>query len=162
MIFVTLGTQDKSFVRLLDQLEKLIQSGIINDEVIVQAGSTKYNSSNMIIVDYIDMNEFNNYIHNSNLVISHGGIGSILAALDNDKKVIAVARLKKYKEHENDHQLEIIRNFSKTGFILGCEDVSELENKFQELDCFTPKKYVSNNANFCNTIIRLIEKEEEK
>ena len=42
MIFVSLGTQDKSFKRLLDAIEKQIDKGNIKEEVIVQAGYTKY------------------------------------------------------------------------------------------------------------------------
>ena len=53
MILVTLGTQDKTFVRLLDEIDKLINKGIIKDKVIVQAGFTKYSSDNMEIFDLI-------------------------------------------------------------------------------------------------------------
>ena len=42
MIFVTLGTQDKSFERLLKAIDKEIEKGTIKDKVVVQAGYTKY------------------------------------------------------------------------------------------------------------------------
>ena len=48
MIFVTLGTQDKSFKRLLENIDKEIEKGTIKDKVIVQAGYTKYNSKNKV------------------------------------------------------------------------------------------------------------------
>ena len=38
MILVTLGTQDKSFTRLLDAIQEQIDKGIIKDKVVVQAG----------------------------------------------------------------------------------------------------------------------------
>ena len=44
MIFVTLGTQDKSFNRLLEKVDRQIDLGNIKEKVIVQAGFTKYNS----------------------------------------------------------------------------------------------------------------------
>ena len=47
MIFVTLGTQDKGFPRLLDAIEKQIKKGNIKEKVIVQAGLTEYKSKNM-------------------------------------------------------------------------------------------------------------------
>mgnify|MGYP002867149211 CR=1 FL=1 len=106
MIFVTLGTQDKSFKRLLDALEQAIESGIIKEEVIVQAGFTKYTSPTMKIFDLIDREDFNKYIEKCDLLITHGGVGSIITGLKNNKKVIAIARLAKYKEHVNDHQLQ--------------------------------------------------------
>ena len=47
MIFVTLGTQDKSFTRLLEAIDREIDNGTIKEKVIVQAGLTKYKSKNM-------------------------------------------------------------------------------------------------------------------
>ena len=62
MILVTLGTQDKSFTRLLDAIQKQIDLGNIKDKVIVQAGCTKYNSKDMQILDLIPYDEFEKYI----------------------------------------------------------------------------------------------------
>ena len=116
MILVTLGTQDKNFTRLLDAVQKQIDNGNIKDEVIVQAGCTKYESKDMKIFDLIDREEFSELISKCDLLITHGGVGSILTGLKNNKKVIAAARLAKYKEHMNDHQLQIIEKFSKSGY----------------------------------------------
>ncbi len=149
MVFVTLGTQDKEFPRLLKEVEKLIDKGIINEEVVAQVGSTNYSSDKIKVVDYLSRNEVLNYIKNSKYVITHGGVGTIIDSINLGKKVIAVPRLKKYKEHVNDHQLEIVNEFSKLGFIL---DGSNLEQAIYKLDSFIPKKYKSNNSNFVELI----------
>ena len=57
MILVMLGTQNNSFHRLLEELDKLIEKEIIQEEVIVQAGHTKYKSKNMEIFDLIPKEE---------------------------------------------------------------------------------------------------------
>jgi len=158
MIFVILGTQDKLFPRLLKEIDKQIEKGNIKDEVIVQAGNTKYKSKNMKIFDFISMNDFNEYIKKSDFIITHGGVGSILNSLKNNKKVIAVPRLYKYKEHENDHQLQIINKFANEGYILGCNKVNDLEKKLKELHNFIPKKYVGSNELIINTIENFLEK----
>ena len=106
MILVTLGTQDKSFKRLLKAVEKEKINGNIKEKVVVQAGYTKYKSDVMEIFDTIPKDEFEEYMSKASLVITHGGVGSILTALDNNKKVIAVPRLKEYKEHNNNHQCD--------------------------------------------------------
>jgi len=62
MIFVTLGTQDKGFPRLLEAIDREIENGNITEKVIVQAGYTKYSSKNMEILDYIQADLFDNYI----------------------------------------------------------------------------------------------------
>ena len=41
MVLVMLGTQNNSFHRLLEEVEKCINHGIINEEVVVQAGRDK-------------------------------------------------------------------------------------------------------------------------
>ena len=85
MIFVTLGTQDKTFKRLLQNIDECINKGIIKDKVIVQAGYTKYDSKNMQVFDLLDKDEFDKYIKSCDLLITHGGVGSILTGLKNNK-----------------------------------------------------------------------------
>lgn len=154
MILLTLGTNDKSFVRLIQKIEDLIISGKINQEVIVQAGYTKYQSEHMRIFDLIPMDEFNELIKNCSLLITHGGVGSIIAGLNNRKKVIAVPRLQKYGEHVNDHQLQIIENFEESGYILASYSVDDLEIALTKSADFVPKEYISNTEN----MIKLVEK----
>ena len=158
MILVTLGTQDKTFVRLLDEIDKLINKGIIKDKVIVQAGFTKYSSDNMEIFDLIPQDEFNNLMSKADLVITHGGVGNIISALEKNKKVIAVPRLAKYKEHINDHQTQIIAKFNALGYIIGLRDVDELENAFKKVKKFKPQKFVHDNSKMLNLVSQLIDK----
>lgn len=151
MIFVTLGTQDKSFKRLLENIDKQINLGNITDEVIVQAGYTDYSSSNMKIFKMIPMEEFDKYIKKCDILITHAGVGSIMSGLMNDKKVISVPRLKKYNEHTNDHQLDIASSFSKEGYILS-SNIDDLDEILKKVKKFKPKKFKSNNEKFVKVI----------
>lgn len=156
MILVTLGTQDKKFTRLLEAVQKQIDTGIIKDQVIVQAGCTyDFKSNNMKIFDLIPMDEFEKLINDCDLLITHGGVGSIITGLKSNKKVIAAARLKKYGEHTNDHQLQIIENFSDEGYILNLNNFEELDKILEKAKKFIPKKYKSNTKKF----MKIIEKE---
>ena len=96
MIFVALGTQDKSFERLLKIIDENIQNKVINEEVIVQSGYTKYKSDNMQIFDYVSMDDFNKYINECSLFITHGGVGNILSALKVNKKIIEISQIVYY------------------------------------------------------------------
>ena len=157
MILVTLGTQDKKFYRLLDAIENEIKKGNIKDEVVVQAGySSDFKSKYMKIFDLIPIDEFDNFISKCDLLITHGGVGSIITGLKNEKKVIAVPRLKEYGEHTNNHQLEIINNFSNSGYILALKDVQKINKVLDESKKFKPKKYKSNTKKFNNLIEELI------
>lgn len=157
MIFVVLGTQDKSFERLLKKIDEEILKGNIKDKVIVQAGSTKYSSENMEILDLIPMSKFNSYIKKSKYIITHGGVGTILDSLKMNKKIIAVPRLKEYGEHENNHQLEIIDEFVKEGYILGCKDLEKLDNILKQIKEFKPKRYKGNNKRMITIIEEFID-----
>ena len=152
MTLVILGTQDKVFPRLLEAIEKQIELGNLKGEVVVQAGSTKFESKYMKIFDLIPMKQFDELLSKSDLIITHGGVGTILSALRKDKKVIVVPRLAKYQEHENDHQLEIVDSFSKLGYILPCKDLNELSDVLEQVKKFKPKKYVSDNHKMLNLI----------
>ena len=157
MIFVILGTQDKKFPRLLDALQKKIDEGKISkkEEIIVQAGSTKYESKNMKIIDYMSVRKFEECIDRADLIICHAGVGTILTALKKGKKIIAAARLKEYGEHVNDHQLQILENFSKKGYLVALEDFDKLDEAIKQAKELEPKPIKSNKQYF----IKQLEKE---
>lgn len=157
MILVTLGTQDKEFRRLLEAIDEEINKKTIKEKVIVQAGFTKYESKNMEIFDLISSDKFDELISKCDLLITHGGVGSILAGVTRNKKVIAAPRLAKYNEHVNDHQLQIIENFSKNKYILELKDFSKLGKIIEKAKSFKPKKFVSNTDNIINMIDNYIE-----
>ncbi len=158
MIFVTLGTQDKTFERLLIKIDELIEKKVIDEEVIVQAGKTVYTSKHMEIFDFKEMDEINKYVESCSYMITHAGVGTIMNGLSHHKKIIAVARRAQFKEHENDHQVEITKKFSDLGLILGCLDVDELENAVNKVNDFQPNEYHSNQLSFCRLIEEMIEK----
>ncbi len=162
MIFVTLGTQDKDFSRLLKAIDKAIDKNEITDEVIVQAGSTKYQSNHMKIFDLIPMDEFEKLMKSCDLLITHGGVGSILTGLKYHKKVLAVPRLKKYGEHENDHQKQIVEEFSNKGYIMAVPNLDNLGKTIKKAEHFHPKTYQSNRNHMVKLIENYIEKVETK
>lgn len=152
MILVVLGTQDKQFPRLLKAVDEAISSGFINERVVVQAGQTDYQSSNMEIFDFLSAPEFDKLMDDADLIITHGGAGTILSAIKKGKKVIAAPRLSKYMEHHNDHQKQIISEFSKDGYILPLYDFSKLGKLINKSKNFHPRKFESNTKNMDNLI----------
>ncbi|MCI8346531.1 MAG: hypothetical protein HFJ12_01105 [Bacilli bacterium] len=152
MILVTLGTQDKDFSRLLKAIDREIKKGNIKEKVIVQAGYTKYHSDNMEIFDLIEPEKLHNLVKKCNLLITHGGVGSILDGLKSGKKVIAASRLKKYREHTNDHQKQIVKKFADEGYLLELRDMQKLDKMLERAENFKPKKFQSNTNQFIKGI----------
>lgn len=162
MILITLGTQDKEFTRILKEVDKLITKKVIKEEVVVQAGYTKYKSKNMKIFDYVSKTELEKYIEKASFVITHAGVGTIFGCLKKNKKIIAVPRLSKYKEHNNDHQLQIVEEFGKEGFLIPVYEMDELEQAIQKVKTFKPNKYKSNNKNMVKLISEYIDRNEKR
>ena len=157
MIFLTVGTQDKPFERIIKAVEQAVIDGKITDEVIVQAGGTKYESEVLNVLNYVPFDEFNNYISKADIIITHGGVGSILNGLKLKKKIIAVPRLKKYGEHINDHQLQVIKKMTEQGYILSCENENEIAEKVKEAKDFVVKEYTSNTQNFIKSFKQVLD-----
>ena len=137
MVFVTVGTQQ--FVRLLKLLEN--SKELEKDEIIVQAGYTKYESNRLKIFDFISSEELEKYIENSEFVICHGGVGSIFTALRKNKKVFVVPRLSENKEHINDHQLEICEQLEKDGYILYLRKDEDFDKMIKRIRSRKNKEY---------------------
>ncbi len=148
MILVTLGTQKQEFTRLLDAIE----NSNINDEIIVQAGHTKYDSQKMKILDFVSYEEMEKLVERADYIITHGGTGSIVEPLKKGKKIIACARMQKYGEHVDNHQEELVSIFSDQGYILELKDGESLDDVMEKAKTFTPNKYESNTEKFMNEL----------
>ena len=157
MIFVTLGTQDKPFKRLLNAVERQINLGNIKEEVIVQSGCTDYKSDKMKIINYMNEEEFNKYLNEARIVVTHAGVGTIIKALEANKKVIAAARKSVFGEHVNNHQEQILDNFADKGYILSLKSFRKLNEVLDKIEEFKPEKFTSNNDKFCKNLEEKIE-----
>lgn len=154
MILVTLGTQKQDFRRVLDAIE----NSSIEDEIIVQAGHTKYESKKMQVFDFISYDEMEKLVDRADYIITHGGTGSIVEPLKKGKKIIACARLQKYGEHVDNHQEELVSIFSDQGYILELKDGQDLDEAMEIAKTFTPNKYESNTENFIQKLKEAIAK----
>ncbi|ENZ7231807.1 PssE/Cps14G family polysaccharide biosynthesis glycosyltransferase [Enterococcus faecium] len=152
MIFVTLGSQKFQFNRLLQYLDELIEENKIEDRIIAQVGFSDYIPCNFDYKPFFSRDEFLQYMKRADIILTHAGTGSIITALKERKKVIAIPRLKKYKEHVDDHQIEITQIFTMNGYLLSANSKYEL---LEMLDCLNNrslKKFDSNNSFFCEKI----------
>ena len=153
MIFVTLGSQKFQFNRLLIEIDRLVEEGKITEEVFAQTGYSDYIPKNYKYKNFLDRDEFTEIMEESNKVITHGGTGAIIGAVKLGKKVIAIPRLNMYGEHVDDHQLQIVRQFSELELIVKCENIQGLLESYISLD----KKKLNNYQSNTNRIIKSIE-----
>lgn len=106
MIFVTVGTHEQPFNRLVKWIDKMVESGKVKEEVIIQKGYTDYEPKFCKSYKLIGYDEMQKYIEEARIVITHGGPASFIAPLSIGKIPIVVPRKKEFNEHVNNHQLE--------------------------------------------------------
>ncbi|MBE6049616.1 MAG: beta(1,3)galactosyltransferase EpsH [Clostridium sp.] len=157
MIFVTLGSQKFQFNRLLKAIDELVEKKQIEDDIFAQIGYSDYKPVNYKYKDFLDRGEFKKAMGESSIVITHGGTGAIVGAIKQGKKVIAVPRLAKFEEHVDDHQLQIIGQFTQMNLIKAVYDMSELKDALEDIKVMEFKKYVSNTLAIEESIDKYIE-----
>lgn len=159
MIFVVLGTHELPFDRLLKEIEHQIQVGNINERVLVQAGHTRYRTSKMDFIEFTTYEEMARLYDEASIIITHGGTGSITMGVKMGKRVIAVPRLIKFGEHNDDHQLEIVKQFKESGHILAWNDHDDLGEVLKEIKSFQPAPYESGKSEILTIIKNFIDQE---
>lgn len=159
MILICVGASENKFDRLLMTIDELCDEGILSgDKIIAQIGFTDYEPRNYKSFSLIGRDDFQKYIEQSELIITHAGTGSVVPLLKLGKKVIIFPRLKQYKEHIDDHQLEISEFFTNEGYALSAKNIDELRIAVKQAETFRPKTFISNNSKINNLIIDFIEK----
>lgn len=151
MILVTCGTQTQQFPRLFEAVENVN----VDQAIIMQLGHTNFETKHQ---HYDFSPNFSDDYNQAQVIITHGGVGSIMPGLLAHKIVIVMPRLAKYQEHVDDHQLEITNKLQKEGYIYVINDSNELQSLLDNLDNLQPKIYESNNANFNQQFIEILKK----
>ena len=142
MIFLTLGTCPIAFDRLVKAIDQLVGDDIIKDEIFAQIGVCAYKPKRFEYAEMMGKNEFDAVLEKADGIIGHAGVGTILMALENDKPLLIVPRMKKYQEHVNDHQVATAQHFEKEGSVLAAYSTDDLASKITELGTFIPKRRV--------------------
>lgn len=145
-IFVTLGTSKQDFSRLIKELDVYIGKNKCTD-IVVQSNKCIYVPKNFKIINELSKKDYLNNLKNSDLIITHGGVGSIMDALKFEKKVIAFPRLAEFNEAVNNHQEQIVNLFAEKGYILTGE-ISNLKQIINKESNFEPKSISLNNKKF--------------
>jgi UDP-N-acetylglucosamine transferase subunit ALG13 len=102
MIFVTVGTQ-LGFPRLIQMVDELAEQ--LGLGVVAQTGKTDYVAKRIKCYATMTPEQYDTFFKESELVIAHAGIGTILSAKKVEKPLIILPRVSSFGEHRNDHQL---------------------------------------------------------
>lgn len=152
MIFVTVGTHEQPFNRLVQEVDRLKGEGLIKDEVMIQTGYCTYEPKHCHWKKLLPYEKMWEYVQKADIVITHGGPSSFMMPLQMGKIPIVVPRQKKFGEHVNDHQVEFANAVKERyGNIVVVYHLSNLFNaidRYQSIISKKQKNLISNNYFF--------------
>lgn len=153
MIFVTVGTHEQPFNRLVECIDELKKDGYIQEDVIIQTGYSTYEPRHCKWQKLFSYQEMLKLVKEARIVITHGGPSSFIMPLQIGKTPIVVPRRHEFNEHVNDHQVAFSKAVEeRMGSILVVEDLDklgEIIRKYDEIIGGIETELKSNNARFC-------------
>lgn len=152
MIFVTVGTHEQPFNRLIEAVDTMKANSVFSDDVIIQTGYSTYEPKFCKWKKLYSYDKMLELVNQARIVITHGGPSSFIMPLQIGKIPIVVPRQKQYGEHVNDHQVEFSREVEKRfGNIIVAENAEQLKMAIVNYDAYISSKSngrISNNSKF--------------
>jgi len=130
LIFVTVGGM-RAFERLVKEMDRI--AGELDERVVMQLGSTDYEPKNCDYFRFMTRNDIEEFYAGARVVVCHAGGGSILTALEHNKPLVLVPRMKRYGEVFDDHQLEIAREMESRGITV-VYDIGNLKSAIRNVN----------------------------
>lgn len=162
MIFVTVGTHEQQFNRLVEYVDKLKKDNIITEDVIIQTGFCTYEPKYCTWSKLFPYQEMVDYVDKARIVITHGGPSSFIMPLQIGKIPVVVPRQKQFGEHVNNHQLEFCKAVEKRqGNIVVVEEIEKLKEtilNYESTVYSMNSEMSSNNERFNEELEKIVNK----
>lgn len=139
MIFLTVGSMFP-FDRMIRAVDEMVGDRRITETVTAQIGDGRYEPKNFAFDRFLDKPRYDERVGQADLLLGHAGAGTIALALERDKRLLVVPRLRAHREHVNDHQVATARKFEELGHVLVAYDTAEIPAKLEALKGFRPGK----------------------
>ncbi|MCI8565817.1 MAG: beta(1,3)galactosyltransferase EpsH [Lachnospiraceae bacterium] len=150
MIFVTVGSQKFPFDRLIQKVDQMIRKGLIH-EVFMQTGTSRY-VPGCPHQAFCEQERFDELMETCDLLITHGGAGTMVDAVKRGKRAVVVPRLARYGEHVDDHQMELAMQFQEMNLLCACPDVEQLPEVLSKIRGCRFDAFRSNRSTFQTTL----------
>ena len=151
MIFVTVGTT-YAFDELVREVDEFARRS--GEEVIIQLGNTSYQPKNCKY--FIFKKDISRYLSAAEIIITHGGAGTLFELLTMGKKIVALENLQVIDKHQSD----ILGKLESESHIIWCKRPSDIEKclrlarkknfrKYSSPECRIPdviKEFLNNGA----------------
>ena len=127
MIFVTVGTHEQPFDRLIKAVDDLKRDGVITEDVIIQIGFSTYEPKYCQWHKLFPYQAMRKLVNEARIVITHGGPSSFVMPLQIGKTPIVVPRRHEFNEHVNNHQVSFVKSVAeRMGTIIVVNEMDKL------------------------------------
>lgn len=148
MIFVTVGTHEQQFNRLVQYIDELAEKNIFAEEYIQQIGYSDYKPAFCKYDNFYDFHKMLSLYATARIIITHGGPSSIIQAIGHNKIPIVVPRMHQYGEHVDDHQVSFASFLYERNRIILVKNIDELEECIRNYDKIRKKSASSDTTNY--------------
>ena len=130
---VAVGTHRHRFDRLLQVVDRAVEENVLPRPVFAQGGASRYRPQNFEVRPYLSRDELVDAIDGAEYVVCHAGSGIISAALRAGHMPLVLPRRARYREHVDDHQVQIVEKLGSLGLIvplgegISAEDVAKAD-----------------------------------
>lgn len=125
LLFATVGVT-LPFDRMIEMVAGLKAQGAIPEDIVFQTGIGGLAPPGMTAFETLPFDSLKTYLRDADIVICHGGTGSIITALREGCRTIVVPRDFDKGEHYDDHQQEITKAFAARGLVFAASSPEEL------------------------------------
>ena len=159
MIFVTVGTHEQQFDRLVRAVDELRADETIREPVFVQTGYCTFEPNHCEHSKFVPFKRMKEMMAQADVVITHGGPSSFIEAMAAGKVPVVVPRRSDLAEHVNDHQADFVRIVAeRQGGIVPVYDMTDLPQAIElARELSRGVEFRSHNVEFCEELRRLIE-----
>ena len=161
MIFVTVGTHEQPFDRLVRAVDGLVADGILNEPVFIQTGYCAYEPGHCEWARFVPAPEMRSRMEAADVVVTHGGPSSFIEAMAAGKVPVVVPRRAQYGEHVNDHQVDFVHEVAeRKGGIVPVYDTALIFDAIEtaRMTSSADMTFRNHNSEFCKALGKLVER----
>lgn len=152
MIFVTVGTREEPFDRLIREVDRIGPE--LDQEITVQLGHTNYEPGNAEWFRFTDEDTIRRLYAEATVVVAHAGAGTVLMALSNGKPIVIVPRSEERGEAQNDHQLDLARAIGDRDDVFVVYDIDDLQKTIQTATAVTETEGITGSQTELHEFLR--------
>jgi UDP-N-acetylglucosamine transferase subunit ALG13 len=158
LLFATVGAI-LPFDRLVNMVAELKARGDIPEEVVIQTGQGGARPVGVETHETLTFDEMQAQLRAADVVVCHGGTGSLITALRQGCRIVAVPRLFAHGEVYDNHQAEITRAFAERGLIAVANTTEELAEALKAVRARPPVIATSDPQELIAYLDRLLDQQ---